>query len=158
MKYFTSDFETDSGTAHSFLLFYSQTQKLFRSIIVLSPPSLSQQYLSTSQDIYRFPFVTRGRKSKVCNPHGGSYFSLSVSQICLQNMFTITHGRAIVETGSRYQYQYSMTLGCNTNININNKRSGFASSIPISILSSTYLAISILVSKPFSSNMQYQFQ
>ena len=132
MKYFTSDFETDSGTAHSFLLFYNQTQKLFRSIIVLSPPSLSQQNLSTSQDIYRFPFVTRGRKSKVCNPHGGSYFySLSVSQICLQNMFTITHGCAIVETGSRYQYQYSMILGRNTNIN--NKRSGFATSIPISI-------------------------
>ena len=43
-------------------------------------------------------------------------------------------GCAIVETGSRYQYQYSMTLGCNTNININNKRSGFATSIPISIL------------------------
>ena len=65
---------------------------------------------------------------------GGSYFSLSVSQICLQNLFTITHGCAIVETGSRYQYQYFMTLGCNTNINISDKRSGFATSIPISIL------------------------
>ena len=41
-------------------------------------------------------------------------------------------GCAIVETGSRYQYQYSMTLHCNTNIN--NKSSGFATSIPISIL------------------------
>ena len=40
-------------------------------------------------------------------------------------------GCAIVETGSRYQYQYLMTLGCNTNIN--NKRSGFVTSIPISI-------------------------
>ena len=46
----------------------------------------------------------------------------------------LNQGCAIVETGSRYQYQYSMTLGCNTNININNKRSGFATSIPISIV------------------------
>ena len=45
-----------------------------------------------------------------------------------------SQGCAIVETGSRYQYQYLMTLGCNTNININNKRSGFATSIPISIV------------------------
>ena len=47
---------------------------------------------------------------------------------------SLYQGCAIVETGSRYQYQYSMTLGCNTNININNKRSGFATSIPISIV------------------------
>ena len=52
----------------------------------------------------------------------------SVSYLCSQN----SHGCAIVENGSRYQYQYSMTLGCNTNIN--NKSSGFATSIPISIL------------------------
>ena len=46
----------------------------------------------------------------------------------------VQQGCAIVKTGSRYQYQYLMTLGCNTNININNKRSGFATSIPISIV------------------------
>ena len=46
----------------------------------------------------------------------------------------LQQGCAIVEIGSWYQYQYSMTLGCNTNIIINNKRSGFATSIPISIV------------------------
>ena len=46
----------------------------------------------------------------------------------------LIQGCAIVKTGSRYQYQYSMTLGCNTNIIINNKRSGFATSIPILIV------------------------
>ena len=49
-------------------------------------------------------------------------------------LYDTNQGCAIVETGARYQYQYLKPLGCNTNIYINNKKSGFSTSIPISIL------------------------
>ena len=81
--------------------------------------------------------TTRGkgiRKFCICHTyfaHQEKLFSFW-RRLFFITLSSLKQGCTIVEPVS--QYQYLMTLGCNTNININNKRSGFATSIPISIL------------------------